>query len=68
MAYKFTQNGACEFMFLSPSDAHHFKPGKWALDASDQTLLSITAEGTTQSYRIVELSKQILRLTPGRSH
>ncbi len=64
MAYKFTPNGACEFMFLSPSDAHHFKPGKWMLDTRDQTLLKITADGTTQSYRIVELSKNILRLTP----
>jgi|GEM_PF-1909917 len=64
MVYKFALNGACEFLFLAPNDAHHFKPGKWALDANDPTLLSITAEGTTQSFRIVELSKQILRLTP----
>jgi hypothetical protein len=64
MAYKFNRNGDCEWLFLSPDDAHHFKPGKWVIDASDKTRLKITADGTTKSYRITELSKNILRLTP----
>jgi hypothetical protein len=64
MAYKFARNGNCEWLFLSPDDAHHFKAGKWKIDASDKTLLQITTNETMKSYRIAELSKNLLRLTP----
>ncbi len=64
MAYKFARNGDCEWLFLSPDDDHHFKPGKWKVEASTKALLKITANGTTKAYRITELSKNILRLTP----
>lgn len=64
MAYKFTAKGDCEWLFLAPNDAHHFKKGKWMLDEADKTLLKITKDGVTSSYRIVELTKGILRLTP----
>jgi hypothetical protein len=64
MAYKFSPNGECEWMFLDPADAHHFKPGKWEMDAKDETLLKITADGKTDTFRILELSKDILRLSP----
>ena len=64
MAYKFDRNGDCEWLFLSPDDAHHFKSGKWVIDARDQTLLKITANGKTKSYRIAELTKSIMRLKP----
>lgn len=64
MAYEFDRNGECEWLFLSPDDAHHFKTGKWVLDASDKRLLQISANETTKSYRIAELTKSIMRLTP----
>jgi hypothetical protein len=64
MAYKFAPNGGCEWYFLSPDDDHRFKPGKWSIDGSDNTLFQITANGTTTSYRIVELSRKLLRLRP----
>jgi hypothetical protein len=64
MAYKFDRNGDCEWLFLSPDDAHHFKSGKWVMDARDQTLLKITANGKTKSYRIAELTESIMRLKP----
>jgi len=64
MAYKFARNGGCEWYFLSPDDDHHFKPGKWRIDGGDDTLLQITANGTTTAYRIVELSRKLLRLRP----
>jgi len=51
-------------MFLDPADAHHFKPGKWEIDVTDGTLLKITADGKTDSFRILELSKDLLRLAP----
>jgi hypothetical protein len=66
MAYKFARDGSCEWYFLSPDDAHRFKPGTWRLDASDKTLLRIVEDGTTISYRIVELSAKALRLAPVR--
>jgi hypothetical protein len=64
MAYKFAPNGACEFYFLSPDDAHHFKPCNWTISARDKTILQISANGKTISYRIVQLTGKILRLTP----
>jgi hypothetical protein len=64
MAYKFARNGGCEFYFLSPDDAHHFKACKWTISADDKTTLQIIANGITTSYRIAELSGKILRLTP----
>jgi hypothetical protein len=64
MAYKFSENGKCEWMFLDPSDAHHFKPGTWEIDVKDKTLLKITMDGTTHSFRIIELTKDVLLLSP----
>jgi hypothetical protein len=64
MAYKFAANGGCEFYFLSPDDAHHFKPCTWTISASDGMILQISANGESISYRIVQLTGKILRLTP----
>lgn len=64
MAYKFAANGACEFYFLSPDDAHHFKPCNWTISASDETILQISADGETTSYAITQLTGEILRLAP----
>jgi hypothetical protein len=64
MAYKFARNGGCEFYVLSPDDAHYFKACTWRISANDKTLLQIIADGLTTSYRIVELTGTILRLTP----
>lgn len=64
MAYKFAKNGDCEWFYLSPTDAHHFKSGKWTVDPKDKTVIKITTEGTTTSFKITELTKEILRLIP----
>ena len=64
MAYKFARNGSCEFYFLSPDDAHHFKACRWTVSARGKPVLQISAEGVTTSYRISELSGTLLRLTP----
>jgi hypothetical protein len=68
MAYKFARNGGCEFYFLSPDDAHHFKACTWKLGTNDRTILQIIANGISTSYRIAELSGKILRLTPLEPH
>jgi hypothetical protein len=64
MAYKFARNGGCEFYFLSPVDAHEFKACTWTVSTNDKTILQISADGKTTSYRIAELSGKILRLMP----
>ena len=63
MAYKFAPKGGCEFYFLSPDDAHHFKPCTWTVSA-DKMILQISANGKSTSYRIVQLTGNSLRLTP----
>jgi hypothetical protein len=63
MAYKFTRNGACEYYFASPDDDHRFRPCKWEVGANNGTILQVAANGTTTTYRIAELSGNILRLT-----
>jgi hypothetical protein len=64
MEYRFAQDGSCEALVLSPSDAHHFNACKWKLGPNDKTILQIIANGTVSSYRVVELSQKILRLAP----
>ncbi len=66
MAYQFSKNGDCQWMDLDPADAHHFKPGTWELDPAEKSLLKITKDGETESFRIVELTKEILRLAPAK--
>lgn len=64
MVYKFAPNGACEFYYLSPDDAHHFKPCNWTMNVSDKMILRISAKGKLISYRIVQLTGKILSLVP----
>lgn len=63
-AYKFSEGGECLWMALDSADRHHFKPGKWEIDSGDEIFLKITAETKANSFRIVEVSKGILRLIP----
>ena len=63
MAYKFAPKGGCEFYFLSPDDAHHFKPCTWTISA-DKMILQISVDRKSTSYRIAELNGKSLRLTP----
>ena len=64
MEYKFNRNGVCEWYSLASDDAHRFKTGTWRIDANDSTMLQITADGTVTLYRIVTLSRTLLRLAP----
>jgi len=62
MAYKFAPSGDCEFYFLSPDDDHRFMACRWSIGASERNILRIAGNGTTISFRIVELSGKVLRL------
>ena len=62
MQYIFYKDGNCEWYYLAPDDRHHFKPGKWRIDPSDKSVLQIIKGDTTESYRVTELTKDILRI------
>lgn len=64
MQYKFACDGTCEWYSLSPDDAHRFEAGSWSIDAEDGAVLRITAGGTTEAYKIAELTDELLRLVP----
>ena len=64
MQYIFHKTGDCEVFFLDPADAHRFKPGKWRIEPKSPTVLHITGPDAPQSYQILELTKEVLRLTP----
>lgn len=64
MQYKFDANGDCEWFYLSPTDAHHMKTGKWQLDPNDKTILQITKDGATESFKITTLTKDLLLMVP----
>jgi hypothetical protein len=64
MAYKFARNGSCEYYDLSPDDAHDWKPCRWTVLEHDGAVLRISADGTTSSFRIAELTGSVLRLEP----
>ena len=59
MQYVFAKDGACKWMFLSPDDAHHFKDGKWKID---DHVLQIVKEKATESFQVIELSKDLLKM------
>jgi hypothetical protein len=62
MQYKFGRDGACEWLFLSPDDAHRFESGTWRVDPNDGAVLWITTAGTTAGYRVTALTRDQLRL------
>jgi len=62
MQYVFYKNGDCEWYYLSPDDAHRFKSGKWRIASTDKNVLQIVKRDSTESYRIIELTKNILRI------
>jgi hypothetical protein len=63
MQYIFYKNGDCEWYYLSPDDAHSFKPGKWKIDSNDKNILQIVKRDSMESYRVIELTKDILRIS-----
>ena len=62
MQYIFHANGECEWYYLSPDDAHRFKSAKWRIASNDKDVLQIVKRDSMESYRIIELTKDILRI------
>jgi hypothetical protein len=63
MQYIFHENGECEWYFLSPDDAHHFKSGRWIIDPRGQNTIEVVKGEAREVYRIVELTSDVLRIT-----
>ena len=62
MAYIFQKDGTCEWYYLSPVDDHHFRPGKWEFVGNNGQTLQIDKGATKATYRVLELSSDVLRL------
>jgi hypothetical protein len=65
MQFVFKKGGDCQYMYLSPTDAHRMKDGQWRVDKGN-TLIIIKGDAT-ESYNIVEVTKDVLRLKPSAS-
>lgn len=63
MQYIFFEDGTCQWYYLSPTDGHHFRDGIWRIDVNEEDVIHIEQDGTV-SYRIVELTEEVLRITP----
>jgi len=61
MQYIFYPDGKCKWYFLAPDDAHHFRDGTWEVDANSEDIIHVE-QGKTVSFRIVELTEEVLRM------
>lgn len=62
MQYVFGGGGKCQWMHLSPTDAHHLRGGKWQMDAKADNLIHVTQGNERISYEIVELNGDVLKI------
>jgi hypothetical protein len=66
MAYGFRADGRCEYLWLSPVDAHEMRPGTWDFAADDPHVVRIFddegEELANLSFRIVTLDDELLRV------
>lgn len=63
MQYIFYRDGTCKWFYLDPTDGHHFKPGNWRVGPNNRNVLQIIQGGITDSYRVSELKKDVLRMS-----
>ena len=64
MRYAFHPDGRCDWFYLAPNDAHHFRKGTWRLDPDVRATLHLRKGSRTETFRIVELTSDLLRLAP----
>ncbi len=66
MAYTFRADGRCEYLWLSPVDAHDMRVGTWDFAADDPHVVRILddegEELANLSFRIVTLDDELLRV------
>jgi len=62
--YIFERDGTCQWFYLAPDDGHHFRPGSWRVDEQEQDVILIEEGETTNRFRVVELTRDVLRMEP----
>lgn len=66
MRYEFHADGTCEWLWLSPIDAHEMRPGTWERDAKDPRLVRIYDEDGNLlewvSFRLLGLDGALMRV------
>jgi hypothetical protein len=63
--YVFKADGQCEWLALSPTDAHRMTSGTWKVDEKDPRLIHIyraNNDKPEKSVHVVELKDDLLRL------
>lgn len=60
--YIFSPTGECQWLTNAPNDAQFFKDGKWRIEQGDT--LVMTKGEKTESYKIIELTRDALKLRP----
>ena len=66
MRYVFHQNGVLEYLYLDPACRHHMKRGAWHLAKDNQTIHWENAEGGIGSFQILQVTKDILRISSSK--
>ena len=66
MRYVFNRNGILEYLYLHPTDRHHMKQGSWHLARDNKTVHWKNAEGGIGSFQILEITKDILRISSSK--
>jgi hypothetical protein len=67
MRYVFHKNAGLEYLYLHPTDAHHMKLGSWHLARDNRTIHWKNAEGGIGSFQILEVTKDILKITTSKT-
>jgi len=62
-SYIFNADGSCEYLYLDPADAHHFRTGSFSFDSEDKILTIYDgSDDLYDSFKVVELSSDKLVL------
>jgi hypothetical protein len=67
MRYIFHENRDLQYLYLHPADAHHMKKGTWNWSQGNRTILWKNAEGETGRFEILQVTRDILKITPRKS-
>lgn len=60
----FASNGNCDFSYPGPTDVPKLRACRWKVEGVAHSILVITTGAETKRYKILELSKDIMRLAP----
>ena len=61
--YEFLKDGICNYVVLSPTDAHYMEVGRWSILSRDENMVGVfdTAGALYRKMRILELQQEFLR-------